>query len=419
MDDVMTTAPVLDLTQEDLAAVLGDLESAHQSYSPVVQRREPREHAGLSLRGLLSRRERQSVEPMVVPWVGVDRNAVRRLPCFLSRGAWDDAGILKQPWSEVARDLGADDGVLMTDGSDCPKQGKESVGVKRPDGGPWGQRANGQAGVLVGDARRQGDTWLDRRLSLPAAGLTDEAFAERRRACGIPAETTFRTTPALALEMREAVVREGTRRCRWVTAEAACGRDTVFWDGVAAGGLWSCAEVPHDTSVGLEPPATVGPEWGGRGRQPTHPRLAAGAPPAQTVAAIAAHLPPDAWPPPLSQAGSQGPRLADFAWLRVVAGRDRLPGPDVWLILRRHPEPRARKTSLSTAPVDTQVAPWARIRGRRWPIDTCVDDRKPWLGRGDDEGRRWTGWHQQLTWVLLAHFLVGRTMLTMKKTPRP
>jgi SRSO17 transposase len=150
MDDVMTTAPVLDLKQEDLAAMLGELESSHQIYSPLVQRREQREKAGLYLRGWLSRLERKSVEPMVLPWVGVDRHAVRSLPCFISLGAWEDEGILKQHGSEVARDLGEDDGVLMTDGSDFPTPGKASVGVKRPDGGPWGKRANGQAGVLVG-----------------------------------------------------------------------------------------------------------------------------------------------------------------------------------------------------------------------------------------------------------------------------
>jgi hypothetical protein len=36
--------------------------------------------------------------------------------------------------------------------------------------------------------------------------------------------------------------------------------------------------------------------------------------------------------------GSQGPMVAEFAMLRVIAVRDALPGPDVWLVLRRHIE---------------------------------------------------------------------------------
>ena len=260
---------------------------------------------------------------------------------------------------------------------------------------------------------------LDRRLSRPEAWRTDAAVAERRLACGLPAATTFRTTPAWALEMMQAIVREGKLRWRWVTADAAVGRDTVCWDGVAAGGLWSFAEVPPDTRGWLERPATVVPEGRGRGRKPPHPCLAAAAPTAQTVAAIAAHLPPETGQPPLSKAGRQGPLLADFAGRRVVAGPDSVPGPDVWLILRRHPETGARKTSLATAPVDPQVEPLASISGMRWPLATCVEDRQQLLGRGDYAVRSGTGWHHQLTLVLLAHCCVVRTMLNMKQKPRP
>ena len=150
MDDVMSTAPRLALKPEALAAVLGALASSHRIYSPLFQRREQREHAAWYLRGLLSRLERTSVEPMVLPLVGADRNAVRSLQCFSRLGAWQDAGMLQQPWREVAQDRGEDAGVLLPDGSDLPKPGKESVGVKRPYGGHVGQRANWPAGGLVG-----------------------------------------------------------------------------------------------------------------------------------------------------------------------------------------------------------------------------------------------------------------------------
>jgi len=75
----------------------------------------------------------------------------------------------------VERDLVADEGVLMVDGSDVPKQGVQSVGGKRQYGGELGQRANGQAGVFVGSVTSQGYTMLDRRLYVPAEWLTDDA----------------------------------------------------------------------------------------------------------------------------------------------------------------------------------------------------------------------------------------------------
>jgi SRSO17 transposase len=103
--------------------------------------------------------------------------------------------------------------------------------------------------------------------------------------------------------------------------------------------------------------------------------------------------------------------VAAFAASRVVAVRDGLPGPDVWLVLRRHVETGELKTYLCNAPVDTAGATLVRLRGRRWPIATGVEDGKQRLGMGDYEVRSGTGWHHHMTWVILAHFCVVRMSL--------
>jgi SRSO17 transposase len=113
---------------------------------------------------------------------------------FLSDGRWDDTALLHRHWQEVDRDLGEDDGVLILDGSDFPKQGSDSVGVKRQYCGELGTRANCQAGVFLGYASRQGYTLLDRRLYLPQEWVTEAGYAERRRRCGVPAEIAFTTS---------------------------------------------------------------------------------------------------------------------------------------------------------------------------------------------------------------------------------
>ena len=208
----------------------------------------------------------------------------------------------------------------MTDAERSSKQGKESVGVKRQYCGQLGKRANCQAGVFVGYASRQGYTLLDRRLYLPAEWLTDAAFAERRLACGIPAETTFRTKQALALEMIQAVVRDGQLRCRWVTADEAFGRDTVFLDGVTACGLWyfSKFRTPRECGWSVRGDGRAGVDLARPERTCTMRQAGAGST-AEQRAPPASHLPPRERH--LIKKGSQGPLLLDFAvcgWLPCV-----------------------------------------------------------------------------------------------------
>ncbi len=135
--------------------------------------------------------------------------------------------------------------------------------------------------------------------------------------------------------MIKAVYEARALRGRWLTCDEAFGRDTGFLDKVDGIGLWYFAEVPHDTRAWLERPATEVPQWSGRGRKPTRERLVEGEPAAQDVVAIAQSLSADQWSRHTIKEGSKGPIVADFAALRVVAVRDGLPGPQVWLVLRQ------------------------------------------------------------------------------------
>jgi SRSO17 transposase len=413
------TAPALELTPHDLDALIDALRAYHAIYSPLFQRREQREWSERDMHGLLLERPRKSIEPMVLALEGPHRQAVRAMQQFLSESAWDDEAILARHWPEVERELGDDDGVLLLDGSDFPKQGTESVGVKRQYGGELGKRANCQAGVFLGYASRHGDTLLDRRLSLPQAWLEDEAYAERRAACGVPAAVGFTTKLVLGWAMIQAVHAAGSLRCRWVACDEAVGRDTTLLDQIAGLGLWYDAEVPHDTRGWLERPATAVPAWAGRGRKPRHAQVVAGTVEPQAMAALAAALPASAWSQQTIKEGSQGPLVAAFATLRVMSVREGLPGPEGWLILRRHVHTGELKTSLSNAPPDTPLTTLVRMSGMRWPIETCVEDGKQYLGMGDDEVRSWRGWHHQMTLCILDHFFLIRLQCRLKKKPRP
>jgi SRSO17 transposase len=416
MTPLIETPPAMELRPQDIDNLVDELRAYYAIYSPLFQRREQREWAADYLHGLLLDIPRKSIEPMILTLKGADANAVRAMQQFLGDGAWQDTSILQRHWREVDQTLGEEDGVLTLDGSDFLKQGQESVGVKRQYCGEVGKRANCQAGVFLGYASSQGYTLLDRRLYLPQEWVEDPAYADRRRKCGVPPKIGFQTKPQLGWEMIRAVVDAQTLRCRWVTCDEAFGRDTDFLDQVARSGLWYFAEVPHDTRVWRQCPATAVPAWAGRGRKPTRARLCAGEPQADTVTAVAASVPAARWSRQVIKEGSKGPLVADFAALRVVAVREGLPGPEGWLVLRRNVTTGELKTYLCNATVAISLEPLVRVSGMRWPVETCFEEGKQYLGMGDYEVRSWRGWHHHMTLCILAHFFLARQQQRLKKT---
>ncbi len=411
----IATAPVLDLAPQDIAALVDELHAYHAIYSPLFQRREQRTWAEKYLQGLLLDLPRKSIEPMVLALEGANPKAVRAMQQFLSEGAWDDTAILQRHWQEVNADLGDADGVLILDGTDFPKQGRESVGVKRQYCGELGKRANCQASVFLGYASRHGYTLLDRRLYLPQDWVEDAAYAERRQACGVPDDTIFTTKPMLGWAMIQAVQQAGTLRCQWVAGDEAFGRDTTLLDNIAGLDVWYFAEVPHDTQVWLERRATAVPVWSGHGRKPTRERVVASAAPVQEVAVLAGTLPASAWTRQTIKEGSKGPLVADFAASRVTTVREGLPGPEVWLVLRRNVETGELKTYLSNAPTSTPLTKLVWVSGMRWPLETSFEEGKQYLGLGDYEVRSWRGWHHHMTLCILAHFFLVRLRCRLKK----
>ena len=414
MTEIIETTPEMDLTPQDLDGLLGQVHKYQEIYKPLLQRREQREKSERYLYGLLSPEiKNKAIEPMMLELEGDNQNEIRAMQHFISEGAWDDGAVLARHWQEVAKDLGDEEGVYIMDGSDFAKQGPESVGVKRQWCGELGKKANCQAGVFVGYASTKGYTLIHRRLYLPKEWVKDQAFAERRQKCGVPEEITFQTKPTLGFEMLKEIRREGTLPGRWLTCDEAFGQSPAFLDQVADLGLWYYAEIPHTTRVWIDRPATYVPQWSGRGRKPTVARLVDGTPDPQTVVEVVASVSAEQWSRHTIKEGSKGPMVADFAFLRVVAVRNGLPGPDVWLICRRALSTGELKVYLSNAPLETAHDMLARLSGMRWPIETSFEDSKQLVGLGDYQVRSWTGWHHHTTMCILAHFFLVRLQLRL------
>lgn len=142
------------------------------------------------------------------------------------------------------------------------------------------------------------------------------------------------------------IVKSDMLRCQWVVCDKAFGRDTVFLDELASTRLWYLAEVPSNTRVWLQRPLTALPKWSGRGVKPSREKLLAGEPRAETVAEVALALPEDQWLKMQVKEGTKGTMMTLTAGLRVVNVRSALPGNEVWLICRRHPETGELKTYI-------------------------------------------------------------------------
>jgi len=442
--------PAINLAPRDVQTLADELLAYHAHFAPLFERAEQRHWALTYLNGQLADLERKSIEPMALALADGNVQAMQQ---FISLGAWDDAAVLKAHQQLVADTLGdRTTGVLILDGCDFPKQGSHSVGVARQWCGALGKVANCQASVVACYASQHGYTLVDRRLYLPEKWFTP-AYQDRRDRCGVPTDLTFQTEPQLAWTLIERLHQEQVLPFEWIIGDEHFGNNPVLLDRIAAAKLCYLMEVPHDTLVWHQRPATVvPPPTGKKGRPPQRARLLADAPAPERVDAVAADsalqwryyqiqegakgplvaqfafVRVDAvaaastlqWQYYQIQEGAKGPLVAQFAFGRVVAMRDGLPGPDQWLLLRRNLGERGQlKTYLSNAPASTSHALLVRRSGMRWPVETAILECKSEVGMDHYEVRSWRGWHHHMTMTLLAHhFLVRQRCHLGKKISR-
>lgn len=232
--------------------------------------------------------------------------------------------------------MGEADGVALLDEWGVVKQGEASVGVGPQYCGAVGKVANCQKGVYLGDVRCQGDRLVSAQLSVLENWFEAEHAAARQE-CAVPEELGYKTKPPIALELLQAAVRRGSVAFRWVAADELYGDSPAFRDGVAAReGKWYLTEIKDTTLLWQTRPEVYGPAWKGRGSLPTRLKLRYPQDSPQPVKDLLTLLPKAAWTRATLKEGSQGSIVCDFAFLRVVEARRGLPGPDLWLVIRRN-----------------------------------------------------------------------------------
>ena len=156
-------------------------------------------------------------------------------------------------------------------------------------------------------------------------------------------------------------------------------------------------------------PEVYVPDWKGRGRRPTRLRLRNPVDYPISVRELVGLIPRGTWTTATIKEGSKGPIVCDFAFLRIIESRAKLPGPEVWLIIRRNlDDPTEVKFYFSNAPADIPLVELVRISGMRWPIEIIFEESKGEVGFDHYEMRSWLGWHHHMALVALAHHFLVR-----------
>lgn len=396
------------MNEGEFRRVAGAFRTFHRQFAPLFGRKEARRHGEQYVRGLLVQRaERRNAENLAEAVVGSAGRDARALQQFLTDSPWpcDPVTVALQGYlaehllPQTPEDGRAADGVFTLDSTGFAKRGTRSAGVARQYSGTLGKVDTCQIGVFLGYATTRGHALVDGRLWLPREWTDDP---DRCRDAGVPEEVLaagYQSQTVLGLALLRRARATGALVGRWVTADEAFGQVPTFRDALDADGFWYVAEVPCTTPIFAEPPRTarlrLAPD-----DAPRAVTIQSAAQPVQTVARA---LPDEQWMTLTVADGAQGPRVHQFATLRVWESRDEVPGRACWLVLRRNLDGSEPKYYLANAPEDTPLVTLARVGATRWTVETEFQTHKGQVGLDEYEVRSWPGWHHHVTLCLLAN----------------
>jgi SRSO17 transposase len=381
-------------------------------FDDLFVRSESRVQARKYLRGLVAPLERKTSWQLAEVAHDTTPDRMQRL---LYRVPWDADAARDRLEQFVIERFGDPEGIGVLDETGIPKKGASSVGVAKQYCGAVGKLENCQVATLLTYASERGHVFLDRRLYLPEAWCDD---TERRRRAHVPETVRFQTKPQQARLMLEHAWEQGVPM-KWVTGDSVYGDSPDLRAAIQASGCWYVLALTAVVRCWLEPPPLEGPQevTGGRPRRAV--RLAKDAPKAQTVAAVIAALPKRHWKRLSVGTGTKGPRIYDWARVRVIESREGFPGPEVWLLARRSvSDPTELTYYFALAPTTVSLQHLARVAGTRYTVEQVIKEAKSEVGFDRYEVRFWHSWYRHITLAMLAQvWLADQRLVAGEKKP--
>lgn len=400
------------MDMKSLRSLKPELDVFLSRYLPLFGRDENHVHARAIIQGLLAGGDRRNVENMAE---SIEGGVVRTLQKFIAQAVWDDQDVLGSLQQHVVETLGDEDAVLIIDETGFPKKGIKSVGVARQYAGILGRTDNCQVGVFLSYCSEKGHTLCDRRLYLPDVWTSDRARCDE---AGVPPGVIFRTKPELAAEMVELAVRS-EMPCRWVTADSLYGNSPTFVRTLRELKLWYVLDVSSEAYVWTEQPEmrAVGVTTRAGGRPTKNPKPITKPRP---VSEVVAEIPASAWKRRTVAEGSQGPRIYEFAELKVWFSEEHLPAeePERLIFKRSVGQDPELKFQRSNAPATVPLKKLAEVGGCRWCVEQDFQCGKGECGLDEYETRGWIGWHHHTALSMLSlWFLTLQKVRLGEKTP--
>ena len=360
-------------TVEDVQRWANELTAVGERIGRHFSRSEPRRRAVEYIHGLLLDVERKNSWQLAERLGDPSPYGVQHL---LGRADWD-ADLVRDDLRQYAFTHLSDPlGVLVIDETGFLKKGDKSAGVQRQYSGTAGRIENCQVGVFLAYQSPKGRALLDRDLYLPKEWAADPPRREEAR---IPAGVSFATKPQLAQRMLQRALDAGVT-AGWVTADEVYGSD---------GKVRLFLEQRRQAYVLAVKSDQRG--WVGF-RQ-------------AMVKVLAREAPKDAWHRLSAGDGAKGPRLYDWAALRINS-----PEPEQfqrWLLVRRSiSDPTDLAYYLCGGPPGTTLQELVRVAGSRWAVEECFEIGKGECGLDQYEVRSWVGWYRHITLALFAQALL-------------
>jgi SRSO17 transposase len=361
------------------------------------------------LQGLLLNRDRGNCSRFANK---VRKSSNQTLQHFITHSPWDERILINKLQKKVSELIGDPvEGSLHIDETGFPKQGNCSVGVQRQYCGRLGKVENCQVGVVLGYTHRDQRILIDGQLYLPEEWAKSNGL---RNKCKVPKEVRFRTKAQIGLDMILNARNNGVP-FGWVGMDCFYGEQPWLRQKLDAEGLIFIADIPRDTRVWLSQPKTGIPERDGKqGRRPSRERVLDGESAPIEVQKIKEQIELTQWKQVPVRDTERKELKIDIACLRVYPVENKLPGKELWLIIRKEVGQDAVKYQLTNAATDMEILKLAKMSCSRYWIERAIEDAKGVASLEEYEARSWRSWHHHIAMALLAMLAVLMIQIELK-----